>query len=64
MNAAFNVTAKYNTVLISPENEPQCEGFNEGGKKGKWTEWRDRERMGMGCGLGHCKIGMLSLPVQ
>lgn len=44
MNAAFNVTAKYNTAHIPPEREPR--GCSGGG--GEWVEWRKDSKMRRG----------------
>lgn len=62
MNAAFNVTAKYNTVLTSPEREGEREEreggvMEEGGRNGQNEEEEKRrgeeiDRKGMRVGSG------------
>lgn len=51
MNAAFNVTAKYNTVLTSPEREGEREEreggvMEEGGRNGQNEEEEKKTRRG------------------
>lgn len=69
MNAAFNVTAKYNTALISPERKREHRGCNGGGEGGNGQNEEQKEKMRRGNterarGLGQGEIGVLSSPIQ
>lgn len=69
MNAAFNVTAKYNTALISLEREREHGGCNGGEEGGNGQNEEEKEKMRGGNmerarGLGQGEIGVLSSPIQ
>lgn len=67
MNAAFNVTAKYNTVLISPERWREHGGVMEEAGVGQDEGQKEKMRRGnteRAPGLGQGKIGVLSSPIR
>lgn len=67
MNAAFNVTAKYNTAFIFPERWREHGGVMEGVGVGRNEGQKEEMRRGnteRARGLGQGEIGVLSSPIR